>query len=1302
MKRKLFSLFVLAISSQQLLMAADINLSTSFPDAKLRERIAYNYDNDKDGVLTDEEWGSITYLSLASEGIKDVTGIDLLTNLEWVNFSYNDITSLSLSKLVNLTSLSLDNNKNLTTVNLSGLTKLQSADFYDCALTSITLTNLPALESLNVSDNPGLTTLDVSKLSELKYLQAYNTGLKTIDVSGLTKLQNLNVYDCKDLTDITAKGCTVLDGISNLSDGYFPALKTITLTGNTVMTGFYAYGSELESLDLSGCANLEYIYAYDRPKLKTLKVDGCSSLTTLSAYNDKSLTTFSATGLDKLTSLDLYNCALTSVDVSNLPALQSLYVYDNPGLTTLDVSKLSELKYLQAYNTGLKTIDVSGLTKLQNLNVYDCKDLTDITAKGCTVLDGISNLSDGYFPALKTITLTGNTVMTGFYAYGSELESLDLSGCANLEYIYAYDRPKLKTLKVDGCSSLTTLSAYNDKSLTTFSATGLDKLTSLDLYNCALTSVDVSNLPALQSLYVYDNPGLTTLDVSKLSELKYLQAYNTGLKTIDVSGLTKLQNLNVYDCKDLTDITAKGCTVLDGISNLSDGYFPALKSITLTGSTEISGFSVYGGELESLDLSGCTVSYLYVENREKLTSINLDGCKIESLRIYNCDALAQLDLTKVTIKDLNISNNALLETVKLGKTEQFSFYDNEKLATIDVTALEGLTQVSSSYNNPALKSLDLSACKTLEQLTVYYNPNLETLLVNSPVLTYLSVYNNKLATIDVSNCAALKDFNCSQNQLTTLDVTKNTNLEYIDCSYNKLSSLDLSKNTKLSSANTSQYADYTLVKLSATEVGFPVSDTFDPASIEAGSFYNGYEYTEPTYAMVDGVRYFLVHNNAATVEEALKDHSVWYGYKTGNKDYPLQNNITVTGFTKAPSFLKVSAESVKGVYGAALAAPELTRSQAYNGTVSYKSANEAVVKVANDGKLTVVGAGETTVTVSGTEAEYRLAPADVTYAVTIEKASPVFKFNKAALEIIIKDEVPANALDKGVYDGTVVYKSSNEKVATIAKDGKVTVVAAGEVTFTASGAATKNCNEPTAASYKLTIKKRTATLTLAAASVEGVYGGKAEAPALTLNGYDGTVAYASSDEKVVKVAKDGKLTVVGAGEATVTISAPETANYYAPANVSYKVTIAKASPAFAFAKESVEANIFDAAPENKLTAGIYDGTVTYTSSDATVAEVDAKTGAVTLKKTGETKISVKGDATANCNGSTAEYLLKVIMITGDVNNDKKVDVTDVTMTIGYILGQNPEGFKAAAADVNNDEKVNITDVTLIIDIVLGK
>ena len=56
---------------------------------------------------------------------------------------------------------------------------------------------------------------------------------------------------------------------------------------------------------------------------------------------------------------------------------------------------------------------------------------------------------------------------------------------------------------------------------------------------------------------------------------------------------------------------------------------------------------------------------------------------------------------------------------------------------------------------------------------------------------------------------------------------------------------------------------------------------------------------------------------------------------------------------------------------------------------------------------------------------------------------------------------------------------------------------------------------------------------------------------------------------------------------------------------------------------------------------------------------------------------------------------------GDANGDGTVDVNDVTTTINYILGKNPNPFNYDNANVNGDANVDVMDVTLIINIILG-
>ena len=58
-------------------------------------------------------------------------------------------------------------------------------------------------------------------------------------------------------------------------------------------------------------------------------------------------------------------------------------------------------------------------------------------------------------------------------------------------------------------------------------------------------------------------------------------------------------------------------------------------------------------------------------------------------------------------------------------------------------------------------------------------------------------------------------------------------------------------------------------------------------------------------------------------------------------------------------------------------------------------------------------------------------------------------------------------------------------------------------------------------------------------------------------------------------------------------------------------------------------------------------------------------------------------------------------IPGDVNYDDRVDISDVTMTVSYILGNKLAFFNKAAADIDSDGEINVSDLVNIVNIVLS-
>ena len=134
--------------------------------------------------------------------------------------------------------------------------------------------------------------------------------------------------------------------------------------------------------------------------------------------------------------------------------------------------------------------------------------------------------------------------------------------------------------------------------------------------------------------------------------------------------------------------------------------------------------------------------------------------------------------------------------------------------------------------------------------------------------------------------------------------------------------------------------------------------------------------------------------------------------------------------------------------------------------VSYASTDEAVATVDKDGRVQVLQPGEcdivTTLTQEGEKVAEKKTHIKAYYEVediTLDKTEGILT---AGNTVILNTAVlPEEAAD----ETTVTWTSSDEKIATVDENGKVTAIAAGEATITAA-AGEKN------ATYKLTVQAK--------------------------------------------------------------------------------------------------------------------------------------------------------------------------------------------------------------------------------------
>ncbi|MCI6653009.1 MAG: Ig-like domain-containing protein [Ruminococcus sp.] len=338
--------------------------------------------------------------------------------------------------------------------------------------------------------------------------------------------------------------------------------------------------------------------------------------------------------------------------------------------------------------------------------------------------------------------------------------------------------------------------------------------------------------------------------------------------------------------------------------------------------------------------------------------------------------------------------------------------------------------------------------------------------------------------------------------------------------------------------------------------------------------------------------------------------------------------------------------------------------------LSYASDNTSVAEVSADGTVTIKGAGKATITITAEEtANYNSAIATV--EITVNKASQKVSVAEKEYELTYGAK-PFNLGAKA--DTTLTYVSNNLNVAEVSTDGTVIIKGAGTANIIIIGEETENYTSAIT-TVKITVNKASQKVSVAEKEYELTYGAK---PFNLGAKADTTLTYVSNNLNVAEVSTDGTVTIKGAGKATITITAEETANYNS-ATSTVEITVGKASQKVTGFEPKYEVTFSDKPISLNAKA---ETALSYASDNTSVAEVSAD-GTVTIKGVGNATITITAEGTENYESASATVEIIVNKSSQEVTGfESKYDVT-----FGYEPFNLNAKAKTALTYVSNDTSV---------------
>ncbi len=375
--------------------------------------------------------------------------------------------------------------------------------------------------------------------------------------------------------------------------------------------------------------------------------------------------------------------------------------------------------------------------------------------------------------------------------------------------------------------------------------------------------------------------------------------------------------------------------------------------------------------------------------------------------------------------------------------------------------------------------------------------------------------------------------------------------------------------------------------------------------------------------------------------------------------------VTVQSVQAPKVVLEIPVKVKRAVASVSLSAKEMTiysgagfqltatpaPADADNLEIIWSTSDETIARVNAKGGVTGVKGGEAVITATSADSG-KTAQCKVTVRQSPEKVT--LSNESKTLNVNTSFSLSATVLPENTFNKTVTWKSSDESVATVDKNGKVTSHKVGECKIIATASDSKTVAECIVRVFVLAEKVEMGSTLLTMQKDQSL---TLKATVLPETASEKDVTWSSSDEKIVSVDKNGKITTHKAGTAVIRATST-TDGVYGECTVHVKV---KSTEITLSKKEAV---LYLGEPltlkETVLPEDNTNDSIIWTSDKPEVASV--KDGVVTAHTQGKAVITAKtkdSGVTATCTVTVKKHTegIKVSSTTETLYVGKSVKLT---------------------------------------------